>query len=468
MFVFRGSQYFIIFKTGAMQIRSLQFYFVFLALSILFSCKPKLDAPDPSPGSIDVTNYVAVGNSITSGYTDGALFYEGQLVSYPNLLAEQFMLIGGRDFRQPLVQMSSVGIGAAGNGRFNLDYVTDCKGLVSLSPKSQPGDFNAFEGVAHDGPFNNMGVPGAKAIHLVYPGYGNPLNGFGKYNPFFARMLDVTEYGNASILAKATEQKPTFFSLFIGNNDVLGYALSGGSADSITPLQGPPGYGFEASIDVIVNALTASGAKGVIANIPDITNLPYFTTIPFNSLVLDANQAAQLNGIQSYINIGLTFSAGAQPYIVKDQSLPAFANVRRMKSNELVLLSAPGDSIKCFGAGSASPLNERYVLLEAEIKKIQQAIYNYNLKLQAVAKAKGLAYVDVNAFMQKCKKGIVYNGIGVNATFVSGGAFSLDGVHLTPLGNALLANEFIKAINSNYGSSIPEIDAGKYGGVRFR
>jgi hypothetical protein len=33
-------------------------------------------------------------------------------------------------------------------------------------------------------------------------------------------------------------QKPTFFSLWIGNNDVLGFATTGGDGtDPITPLQ---------------------------------------------------------------------------------------------------------------------------------------------------------------------------------------------------------------------------------------
>jgi hypothetical protein len=34
--------------------------------------------------------------------------------------------------------------------------------------------------------------------------------------------------------------------------------------------------------------------------------------------------------------------------------------------------------------------------------------------------------------MQTVKTGVIYNGVGINASFVSGGAFSLDGVHMTP------------------------------------
>ncbi|HUR10003.1 MAG TPA: hypothetical protein VM012_01465, partial [Flavitalea sp.] len=78
-----------------------------------------------------------------------------------------------------------------------------------------------------------------------------------------------------------------------------------------------------------------------------------------------------------------------------------------------------------------------------------------------------LAFVNVNAFMSSWKTGIMYNGVGVKADFVTGGAYSLDGIHLTPRGNALLANEFIKSINNKYGSTIPAIDATKYKGVVF-
>ena len=66
---------------------------------------------------LDLSKYVALGDSITSGYTDGALFYEGQLHSFANLLAEQFTLVGGGNFKQPLMKPNSVGVGFYGNSR---------------------------------------------------------------------------------------------------------------------------------------------------------------------------------------------------------------------------------------------------------------------------------------------------------------------------------------------------------------
>jgi hypothetical protein len=55
----------------------------------------------------------------------------------------------------------------------------------------------------------------------------------------------------------------------------------------------------------------------------------------------------------------------------------------------------------------------------------------------------------------------------MSAKFVSGGAYSLDAIHLNAKGNALLANEFIKAINNKYKSTIPQVNAGKYNATFF-
>ena len=439
--------------------------FAAIAVSALVSCKPNLKAPDSDKGSLDVTKYVAIGNSLTAGYADGALYYEGQQASYANLLAQQLKTVGGGDFVVPYVNQG-VGIGSTGNAKFVLGYSTDCKGVTGLAPipAAANGDFSIFTtSIASQGPFNNMGIPGAKAITTIFPGYGNPANGQGNYNPFFTRILAPSEFATASMLSKAAAQNPTFFSLFIGNNDVLGYALAGGASDAVTPSAGPAGVGFDASIDLIISTMTANGAKGVIGNIGDVTSIPYFTTIPYNGLTLDATQAAQLSA--AYAGLGISFHEGSNPFMIQDAAAPG--GIRQIKSGELILLGTPQDSLKCAYWGSAKPLANKYVLTTSEISNIQTAVVAYNAKLKAIADAKGLAFVDVNAFLASGKSGIVYNGITSTASFVSGGIFSLDGIHLTPRANALLANQFIKAINSKYSSTIREIDATKYNGVVF-
>jgi hypothetical protein len=434
-------------------------------LAAFAACKPDQTVPAASKGSIDVTKYVSLGNSLTAGFADGALYLEGQQVSYAKLLAEQFKTIGGGDFKIPYVA-AGVGIGSTGNAKFVLGYSTDCKGVTGLGPKpaATSGDYSILlTSVAAQGPFNNMGIPGAKAVTAVFPGYGNPANGTGNYNPFFTRILAPSEFATASMLSKTVEQNATFFSLLLGNNDVLGFALAGGASDYISPSAGTPGIGFDASIDAIIAGLTANGAKGVIGNVGDVTSIPYFTTIPYNGLTLDATQAAQLSA--AYAPLGMSFTAGSNAFVIADANAPG--GMRKIKSDELVLLSTPQDSLKCAGWGSSKPLKNAYVLTSTEIASLKSAVAAYNIKLKAVADAKGLAFVDVNAFLSSGKTGIVYNGVTSSTAFVSGGLFSLDGVHLTPRSNALLANKFIEAINAKFGSTIQEIDVTKYNGVTF-
>lgn len=429
--------------------------------ALFFSCKPQIDVPAPQKGDLDVTKYIAIGNSMAAGYADNALYRQAQITSYPNILAEQFKLIGGGEFKQPLVDASSVGVGALENARYVLAPVTDCMGATSLAPvpSAQMGDLTIFNPV--QGPFNNMAIPGLKAITTVYPGYGNPMNGPNNYNPFFTRI--ASDLQNSSVLSDAAAQQPSFFSLSVGQDDIFTYAISGGTKDAITPVSGQPGYGFDGSVGAIVSTLTANKAKGVLLNIPYLNSMPYFTTVPFNGLMLDQANAAALSA--AYAPLGISFQPGANAFIIEDANAPG--GMRQIQQSEMILLTVPQDSLKCAGWGSMKPIPDRYVLTSNEITQITTAIDAYNEVLHNIATANGLAYVDVNAFMTKARTGIMYNGVGMNTQFVTGGIFSLDGINLTPKGNALLANEIIRSLNAKYKARIPEVDANRYAGIIF-
>ena len=59
-------------------------YILFASLiGVLFACQPELHDYSPSSGSVDFSKYVAIGNSLTAGYADGALYTSGQENSYP-------------------------------------------------------------------------------------------------------------------------------------------------------------------------------------------------------------------------------------------------------------------------------------------------------------------------------------------------------------------------------------------------
>lgn len=430
----------------------------------LLSCKPKISENDISKGQIDGTRFIAIGGSTTAGFMNDALYYEGQINSLGNIIGEQLKLIGGTEFVQPMMLKSSVGCNKNGNSPYQLAYKTDCLGTSSLSPVriAGNGDLAGFNQYIFRSDNCNYGIPEIKSTELNLAGYGNLLNGQGYYNPYFTRFCsDVT---NASVLSDLNNRNPTFFSVFIGVDEVIAYAKSGAEIGQMAPVNGVAGSGFDGSMEQLLNLLTQSGAKGVIGNIPDVTLFPYFTTIPYNGLNLTADKTETMNAI--YNPIGISFHDGNNSFVIEDPGAGDFG-VRLMEPGELLLLSIPLDSVKCNQMGSVFPIREEFVLTLDEIEEIRFFINQYNEVLQKLALQYNLAYVDVYSFIDKLESGMVVNGIPFSAKFVSGGTFSLDGLNLHARGNALLANEFIKAINGHYRAKIPLTNITRFEGVRF-
>jgi lysophospholipase L1-like esterase len=441
-----------------------------LALGMLFACEPKVDDFTTFSGSADFAKYVAIGNSLTAGYADGDLYLSGQENSYPALLANQFEAAGGGEFTQPLM-FDEYGFGK----RLLLDAAKPGPVPAGVTPDPQ----NATS-IAANGPFNNMGVPGAKSYHLI-PG----AEAFSAQNPYYARFAAIP--GTSVVLEEAAAQNPTFFTCWIGNNDVLGYALSGGAGDNITDVNT-----FTYAVNTILAGMTANGAKGAIANIPNVTDIPYVqfmnTQLPYNGLVMDAEQAAGLTfayqQFELYLaSLGVTwdypeFSAGPNPFMVSDATLPLPApfNVRPMVQGELFLLTLPTDSLP-MGMGSVNPFGEnivpwgipsQYVLLSNELAEINQAVGAYNEIIAGLATQFNLALVDMNAkFETVATQGMEVDGIMFTTDFITGKTFSLDGVHMTAQGYSMTANFFIEAINDKYGAGLTTVSPRLYPGIYY-
>ncbi|GBL35588.1 hypothetical protein EMGBS15_11830 [Filimonas sp.] len=105
----------------------------------------------------------------------------------------------------------------SGNPRRVLAYVLPCSGITSMSPIFDPTGSTAFNNVSGN-PYNLIGVPGARAIDAVFPLYSS-------LNPFLQRFCQTP--GTSTILSEALRVNPTFFTLFLGSNDVLLYATGG-------------------------------------------------------------------------------------------------------------------------------------------------------------------------------------------------------------------------------------------------
>ncbi len=456
-------------------------YIIALALTGMWACQPEINEFTPSKGTADFTTYMSAGNSLTAGYSDGALYKSGQENSYAAILAKQFEAVGRTGtFNIPFIE-SEDGVGTRGAAlvtKMKMGYSTDCLGTTSLAPvlsntETSQQDLAIRIGtpVAQNGPFNNVGVPGAKVGHLLAPGYGS-------LNPFYGRFASAP--GNA-VVNEFALVNPTFFSLWIGNNDVLGFATSGGAGDVITPVAGDPGFGFAASYEAIVQYFEATATAGVVANIPDITSVPFFTTVPYNPIVLtDQAQVDALNaGYAAYngamqlfgSDLRINWTLGQNPMVIADATIQVPAGyealkMRQITANELVLLSIPQDSLKCGGWGTQKAVPNQFILTVAEKTEIANAVAAYNQVIEAVATAHDLAFVDVNAKMKEASTtGIKMDGVLFNNVFVRGNLFSTDGVHLTKQGNAAVANFFIDAINAKYNASVPKVVVSGYEAV---
>lgn len=431
-----------------------------------YACKPKEVKKEIVAGEVDAKRYVSIGGSITAGFMDDALYEEGQQNSFSAILSEQFELIGGAQMNQALMLVNSVGNNESGLSRLILGYKLDCLNVSSLSPVREAaiGDVANFlvNNYNSSSPFTNFGIPNLRSTQYAEIALGNPANGAGNYNPYFARM--ASDQANASVKSDIINANPTFFTLFTGIDEVLEYAKKGASIGSLTPAYGAIGVGFDGSVDDLLSALTSNGSRGAIATIPDVTAFPYFTTIPYNGLELDADKAQTLNDI--YNPIGIYFYVGKNAFMIEDPDAGAFG-MRQLLPGEKILLNTPLDSVKCYKMGSVFPFRNEFILTNTEILEIQNSIQAYNLIIGTMSSEYNLALVDTYSFYQDLNSGLVYNGISMSAKFVSGGAYSLDGINLNPRGNALLANQFIKSINQKYKSTLPTIDATKYRGVIF-
>jgi hypothetical protein len=446
-------------------------FLIILSLAFFTACERKIDNFSVSSGSADFKKYVAVGNSLFAGYTDGALYHTGQQNSIPNLISGQLALAGSGAFVQPVVS-SEYGIQFPGfNPKLILGPKADCQGIVGLAPVPAQGTMDAFQPVGYA--VNNFSVPGAKSFHVLAPHYGDPAGLITvppSANPYFVRFAQSAA---SSVLGDALAANPTFFTLWLGDNDVLSYALSGGAGDTITS----PAF-FQGVMYTILQQLTANGAKGVVSTIPDVTTIPFFTTIPYNGLVLE--RQSLVDSINFFMantfqlpNLA-DYHVGQNPFLITDPTVSNIFHVRKMTSKELVLMTVPQDSLKCGGWGIISRsllvpfgLPNQYTLNADEVTALEAATVAYNNILTQLATSFNLGLVDMNAKMKELQKGISWNGVTLTTTFVSGGAFSLDGIHLCSRGNALAANFFIDAINKKYGSTIPLVDITKYPGVQF-
>ena len=470
--------------------------------------------PELTSGTADFSNYVAVGASFTAGYSDGALFKASQENSFPSILAKEFAKAGGGNFIQPLMNDNTGGmvVGTTPVAAYRLIFNGSGpqrlnEFFASIGAPVPPITTDASVNLGST--FNNVGVPGAKSFHVTFSGYGS-------LNPYFGRMatsasatmlgdaisqspsfFTLSELGGNDVLAYATsggigmDQTGNFNPATYGFNDITDPSV------------------FGQVFDGIVSALTDTGAKGAVTNVPYITDLPYFTTVPNNALVLDAGTAAQLTGVFQAVSgiflqgavlqgvplaqaqglatqYAITFNEGPNRWIIDvpvTQSNPL--GFRQMTEDELLLLTIDRAALaQGYGTVALTPqvlqvlgilqsggtptaqqaglviaavngIDDKDALDTDELASIKTATDAYNSTIAAVANSnENIALVDLNAILTEiASTGIDFDGFNLTADLVTGGAVSLDGIHLNARGYAFMANKFLEAIDASFGSN---------------
>ena len=464
----------------------------------LASCQPEIEAPAASAGSANFSSYVAVGNSLTSGYSDGGLYNESQATSYPALLAQQFAKTGNgpANFVQPAFSAAK----KDGSGYIKLLLVNGALTPVQPTPPPSPtnpngnsflGEAVAFTGNALPGSGlpeleaytgaqpDNLGVPGISVLSADKTASATgsaPLDGatrgaaaaYGIINPFYQRILPAADRGTKDYVTYIGQKTATFFTCWMGNNDVLTYATNGGVSSLATnPFSGMTDTtSFGRGYRNIVSAISKNGTvSGVCANIPNVTTIPYFTTVPV---------AAVIAGIKA--NPAIPNAAAASLYITTGTGA-----VREATAADLLTLTAravigtpsttPGNPFPVgvgYSATQANPLPSQFVLDATEAATVVTRTNLLNGIIAKTARQNKVALADMNAFFNSiAQQGVVTNAVNNTATFASGNLFSLDGVHPTPRGYVVIANEFIRIINTNYGASVPTVNPNNYRGVVF-
>jgi len=430
-----------------------------LAVTIGFAGVPARaqDAPD-------FTNILTLGDSITAGFESGSLFEQAQQNSYGNIFAQQ---VASPVFAQPLITDPGI------PGQLYL------KSLIPLSIDAKAGAGQP-KIITYPKVYNNLGIPGARIKDIVAT---KTVCGFNPQDPTCANPfydLILRNFVNPAAATTALQQSiglaPTFAFVFAGNNDVLGAATNGAAIDNVTLTSVES---FNTDLQTILGGLKQyTSAKMVLANIPDVTSLPFVSTIP--RFVLDpiTSQPVLDSTGQLIPLLGKEQGQETKPLRLGTRvTLPASKLIKSHCLGIPVGVSPTWDGY-CASLGAANnfegyPLPDGGIvngafqpgvlLYPEEITAIKTRTAEFNEKIEGAAAQLGVPVLDTNGiFRDIAANGLIYGGIEFNAAYLTGGMFSYDGIHPNNFGYAVLANEFVKVIDDFYGLKIPQVNLFPY------
>ncbi|HEV7993338.1 MAG TPA: SGNH/GDSL hydrolase family protein [Gemmatimonadaceae bacterium] len=395
-------------------------------LFALAACESKRDAIGPtSPSGGDIfRSYVAIGNSITAGFQSNGINDSTQRQSYARLLAGQM----GTRYAYASLKMPGCTAPIAN---------TQTGALVA---GAAPTACSLRDPASITDVLTNVAVPGARVL--------DPAS----RSTVASNALTTFILGGKTQVERALDAKPTFATVWIGNNDVLVAGLSGILVP--TPALGQNGIistqaQFQVSYDSLISQLTggAPGLKGVLIGVAQVANLP---SLSAGAVIAGSPQ----------ILAGLSLAAGTPVTVLPNCTgstalinVPQLLGAIRAKTHPALISCGSAAPI------APAPVGDIFVLDPQEQATLAGVINGYNTYIKGKADAIGFAYYDPNVlFAAKRASGEIPPFPSLNlptATF--GPLISLDGVHPTGAAHILIANEIIGVINAKYGTSLKPV-----------
>lgn len=390
----------------------------------------------PASAQLDLTRYVALGDSLTAGFVSNGLVDCYQLHSYPALLAAQ---AGTPTFEMPLV--SPPGIPPI------LVLTSLAGGVPTLVPAGNPADAFPYN-ATYPLPYNNLGVPGADLYNLLFTtGDINNLLAGNTDNAMHDLILRIPqvpdpatgEMRDFTAIVQAIAQNPTFITLWIGNNDILGGVTSG------TPIEGVTMTPIDVFADLYLQAVFAltesTHADIVLFTLPDYTEIPFMKTIP-PFLDIPGIGIVPIMGSNGPLTADSRVSLLASSLLAQGYGVP-LPGYPPLPEDVNVITQQPG-----------------YVLRPDEIQIVKDQVAAANAIIRDIADQFGLPVFDSGALLDRGTfgEGFTFGGIHLDGSYLTGGFASYDAVHPQQLGYALIAAELINFLNDTYGADIAPVD----------
>ena len=394
------------------RIRRLAVAAVIAALPLLSACDDDdLMPPTAAAGSMFL-RYVSIGNSITAGFQSGGINDSTQVQSYAVLVAQQM----GTEFNLPLLNKPGC--------------PPPITNIFTLSRLGGGGDTDcAFRATPVPAIINNVAVPAAQVADiLMNSGDGTAAN-----------ALTQMILGGRTQMEAAADAEPTFISIWIGNNDVLGAALTGDGSDVTDPTT------FASRYNSMMQQVDALGVQGGI-----LIGVANVTAIPHVSPGVAYFGAAQQGALPPTFTVDISCSPSTLGFGgIGEQVLVPFG----YGFGVLLAQASQGVPVTLNCATDAP------VLSPQEVGDLVAATTAYNQTIQQAANSRGFAYLDVNvAFDSLVTAGeIPLFPNPQNPAEPFGKWFSQDGFHPSAAAHRLLAQAVIQAINAQYGTSIPQL-----------